>query len=284
MSGGPETCLYVGKVMHVRLKPVRHQFVYRVFSIFVALDELTRLSRRLRFLSVNRFNLLSFLERDHGDGAGHLEGWVRSHLKNAGFRGDGRIFLQCYPRMFGYVFNPLSVFYCYTGEGRLEAVLHQVNNTFGDRHSYLLPVASDADAGPIRQSCDKRLYVSPFNPLDHRYDFTVREPDDRYAIHIRESDADGDVLVASFNGRRAPLTDRGILMAVLGHPLMTVKVIVGIHWQALRLWRKGLKMQKRPESPPPEITYQGPVDAAVPVTDNSLEIQNFVSRVSPRAS
>ena len=284
MSGTPETCLYVGKVTHVRLKPVRHQFVYRVFSIFVALDELAALSRRLRLFSVNRFNLLSFLERDHGDGAGHLEDWVRAHLKTAWYRGDGRIFLQCYPRMFGYVFNPLSVFYCYSGEGRLEAVLHQVNNTFGDRHSYLLPVPSVPGGGPIHQSCDKRLYVSPFNPLDHRYDFTVREPDDRYAIHIRESDADGDVLVASFSGRRGGLSDRGILAAVLGHPLMTLKVIAGIHWEALRLWRKGLKMQKRPDRPPPEITYQGPVDAAVPVTDYGHKIQNAVSRVSPMAS
>ena len=112
----------------------------------------------------------------------------------------------------------------------------------------------------------------------------MREPDDRYAIHIRESDADGDVLVASFSGRRAGFSDRGILAAVLGHQLMTLKVIAGIHWEALRLWRKGLKMQKRPDRPPPEITYQGPVDDAAPVTDYGHKIQSAVSRVSPRSS
>ncbi|MDA0367049.1 MAG: DUF1365 domain-containing protein [Proteobacteria bacterium] len=273
MTSAPVTALYVGKVRHVRLKPVRHKFVYRVFSIFADLDGLEAVSRRLRFFSLNRFNVLSFFERDHGDGKGNVRNWVRENLRTAGFRADGRIFIQCYPRMFGYVFNPLSVFYCYTSDGRLEAVMHQVSNTFGERHSYLLPVPPGLNGAAIHQSCDKQLYVSPFNALDHRYDFTVREPDERYAISIRESDADGDVLVATFTGRRAPLSDRGIIWAVVGHPLMTLKVIAAIHWEALRLWRKGMVVQKRPDQPPPAVSYQGPVEVEAPADNYGGDIQ-----------
>ena len=275
MSALPESCLYVGEVMHARLKPVRHKFVYRVFSLFADLEELPALGRRLKLFSFNRFNVLSFLERDHGAGSGDLAAWVRGHLKKAGFRGDGRIFVQCYPRLWGYVFNPLSVYFCYDRTGRLEAILHQVNNTFGQRHSYLLPVERNDESAPVRQSCAKSLYVSPFNPVDHRYDFTVHNPGERYAIHIRESDADGDVLIATFNGKRRTLTDGALLRAVATYPLMTLKVIVAIHWEALRLWRKGVPPQSRPqEAPISEVSYPHPVDRSAPVNDYPGDIRN----------
>ena len=157
MTTFPEPCVYTGKVMHVRLKPVRHRFVYRVFSLFLDLDKMEEHARKLRLFSFNRFNVLSFHERDHGDGSGNLKDWVRGHLRAAGYRADGPIFIQCYPRLWGYVFNPLSVYFCYQKSGALEAVLHEVSNTFGDRHSYLLPTPSADQDGPINQSCAKKL-------------------------------------------------------------------------------------------------------------------------------
>ncbi len=267
MIAEPQSCLYVGKVMHARLKPVQHKFTYRVFSLFADLDRLAEEASRLRLLSFNRTGVLSFRESDHGDGRGDLANWVRGHLRTAGFRGDGRIFIQCYPRLWGYVFNPLSVYFCYDADGRLEAILHQVNNTFGQRHSYLLAVERVDETAPIRQFCQKNLYVSPFNEMDHRYDFTVHNPRESYAIHIRESDADGDVLVATFNGRRRPLSDRALAAAVASHPLMTAKVIAAIHWEALRLWRKGLSPQPRPPEPPGEISYGPSVDTGPALGD-----------------
>lgn len=280
MTGLPASCLYVGKVMHARLKPAKHRFVYRVFSLFLDLDSLATLSKKLRFLSVNRFNVLSFHERDHGDGSTNLKDWVRGHLRDAGYAADGPIFIQSYPRLWGYVFNPLSVYYCYTQSGTLEAILHEVSNTFGDRHSYLLPVMPGGEGGPIHQSCAKKLYVSPFNPVDHRYDFKVREPDDRYAIGIREFDSEGEVLVATFDGRRRALSDGTLARAVLTHPLMTLKVIMAIHWEAFRLWRKGVPVEKRPEQPVGEISVQGPAGGSAPATDQSPAIQTQEIRVS----
>lgn len=282
MIDAPESCLYVGKVMHARMKPVRHQFTYRVFSLFADLEALPDICRRSRLLSFNRLNVLSFLERDHGDGAGDLAAWVRRHLKGAGFRADGRIFVQCYPRLWGYAFNPLSVYYCYDADGRLEAVMHQVNNTFGERHSYLLGVDRTDETSPIRQTCTKELYVSPFNPMDHRYDFTVHDPGARYAIHIRESDQEGDVLVATFNARRRPLNDRALAAAVAGHPLMTLKVIAAIHWEALRLWRKGVPAQKRPPAPPTAVSCDRPVDTGHRLEDYPVDIQTREIGVIPR--
>jgi len=273
MNAVPESCIYAGKVMHTRLKPVRHKFIYRVFSLFLDLDALEGRARALRFFSFNHFNVLSFHERDHGDGTGDLKGWVRGHLLEAGFAADGPIFIQCYPRLWGYVFNPLSVYYCYTSDGTLEAVLHEVSNTFGDRHSYLLPVSPASADGPIHQSCRKKLFVSPFNPVDHRYDFKVHPPGERYAIGIREFDSEGEVLVATFDGHRQALTNGALARVVLSHPLMTLKVIVAIHWEALRLWRKGVPAAERPERPPGEISFQGPIDPVTLEVDNHASIQ-----------
>jgi DUF1365 family protein len=282
MTALPEPCLYVGKVMHARLKPARHRFVYRVFSLFLNLDQLETTARKLRLFSVDRFNVLSFHAKDHGDGSGDLKNWIRGHLRSAGYAGDGPIYIQCYPRLWGYVFNPLSVYYCYTSNGSLEAILHEVSNTFGDRHSYLLPVSANGEPGPIFQSCAKKLYVSPFNPVDHRYDFKVREPDDRYAIAIREFDSEGEVLVATFDGRRRALTNGALLRAVLAHPLMTLKVIVAIHWEAFRLWRKGVPVAKRLEQSIGEISIQGPADAADATNVHPAMIQTPELRVFSR--
>lgn len=249
-----QSCLYFGKVMHARLRPFRHRFTYRVCYLHADLDELAGLGRRLRLFSHNRFNLFSFLDRDHGPGDGApLRQWVESQLAAAGLAYGGPIRILCLPRILGYVFNPLSIYYCHAADGRLSAILYEVNNTFGDRHSYLLPV-TDPGSHAVRQKCDKALYVSPFMAMDARYRFYLRPPGERLSVGIRESINDDGHLVATLTGRRVALSDRRIVRAFFSYPLLTLKVIAAIHWQALHLWRKGARLVRRPSAPACPVT------------------------------
>jgi len=248
MAGSiPEPCLYVGQVMHHRLKPVRHRFVYRVFTLLLDLDRLAE-TDRLRLLSVNRPNVMSFHERDHGPRDGTpLRPWVERQLAAHGITlPGGRILLLCLPRVLGYVFNPLSLYYCYDAGGRLAAVLYEVKNTFGEQHAYVLPVdPARAPDAPVRQSCAKDLYVSPFIEMAARYHFRLTPPGERLSVVIQEEVDGGPLLIASMTGRRRPLSDRELALAALRHPLMTHKVIAGIHFEALRLWGKGVALHAR---------------------------------------
>lgn len=241
--------------MHCRLRPVRHRFVYGVFSLLLDLDELGALHRRLRFLSYNRFNLFSFDDRDHGARDGTpLRPWVETQLaaNGIGLRG-GRIFIHCLPRLLGHVFNPLSLYWCYDRAGRLRAVVCEVKNTFGEQHAYVLPVAETHEAGaPVRQRAAKDFYVSPFIPMEAEYRFNVRAPEERLSILIRETDAAGDLLLATQTGSRRALADRALIRACLLFPLVTLKVIGAIHWQALKLWSKGVRLHRRPPTPQEE--------------------------------
>lgn len=227
--------IYTGFVVHKRLRPKRHQLRYRVFSLLLDLDELPSLS--LRWLAVNRPGLLSFREADHGDG-GPLRPWVAARLADAGIEADGPVRLLCYPRMLGYVFNPLTVHFCHRGDGSLAAVIYEVHNTHGERHAYVLP----AGDGMVRQSCAKTFFVSPFMPMDCVYHFTINPPDEQVRIGIVECDREGVLLTATFNGERTKLSDAGLLRAVFAHPLMTLKVTAAIHWEAIKLLFKGLRV------------------------------------------
>lgn len=236
--------------MHRRLRPFVHRFQYRVFSLYLDLDELAGLTRRLRLLSHNRWNLLGFEDRDHGPRDGSpLRSWAEAQLIGAGLAAPfGPIRLLCFPRLLGYVFNPLSLWFCHDTAGRLLAVIYEVSNTRGQHHAYTIPVgASGPENAPLLQSCAKNFHVSPFIPMVARYHFRLREPAERLTVAILESIADGPVLAATHTGRRQALTDRTLAMAVLGHPLMTLKVIGAIHWQALRLWLKGARAPSRPD-------------------------------------
>lgn len=251
------SALYTGRVMHKRLLPFGHRFIYRVFSLWLDLDEIPYLGHRLKLFSHNRFNLLSFHDRDHGPGtAAPLRPWLESALINSGIDTQGgAIRLLCFPRVLGYVFNPLSIYYCYHADGRLMAILHQVRNTFGEMHCYLIPVAADHRTGsPIRQQCAKQFYVSPFIGMRATYRFRLFEPTERLSIVIRQSVPEGQMLVASQTGRRKELTDGALLRAFLSHPLMTLKVMSAIHWQALWLWLKGAKFHRRPPPPSDPVT------------------------------
>jgi DUF1365 family protein len=247
--------LYFGRVIHERVRPVKHRLDYRVFSTLIDLDELPALARRLRLFSHNRFNVFGFFDRDYGPSDGSpLRPWVERHLFEAGIdlRG-GPVRLLCFPRIFGYVFNPLSVYFCYRPGGDLAAVLYEVSNTFGQRHTYLIPV-SGGGSEVIRQQCQKRFYVSPFNAVEGHYRFNVKPPADTLAIAINQCDDAGLLLHASHRARRVPLTDRALVSAFLRYPLMTLKVMGGIHWEALRLWRKGLRLVDRPPPPARPVT------------------------------
>lgn len=251
------SCLYLGRVVHTRLRPFLHSFRYRVFSMLIDLDDLPQLDGKLRFFAHNRRGLFSFHDADHGprDGTA-LRPWLDAQLDAAGADWPrGRVRLLCFPRLFGYVFNPLSIWFCSDRDGRLRAILYEVKNTFGEQHCYLLDLPPDHPPGSeINQHCAKGFYVSPFIDMDCSYAFRLREPDERLSVLIRQSDRQGELLLASQSGQRAALTDLQLLKAFFAYPLMTVKVIAAIHWEALWLWAKGARLRRRPPAPDAPVT------------------------------
>lgn len=248
----PESCLYVGEVMHRRLRPVGHRFVYRVFSLLVDLDELPTLHRRLRLFAHNRFAPFALHDRDHGPSDGTaLRPWVEAACARAGIDlGGGRIFLHCFPRVLGFGFDPLSIYFCHGPEGALRAILYEVKNTFGEQHGYLVPIATPPAPGEaLRHARDKLFYVSPFIGMQARYAFKLHVPEARLSVAIHESGPEGAILVATHRGARRRLDDAQLLRAFLAFPFLTLKVFGGIHWEALKLWRKGVQLQAKPQPP-----------------------------------
>jgi DUF1365 family protein len=242
----PVSGLYIGRVGHSRTRPAKHMLSYSVFMLLLDLDEVPALARSLHWFSLGRFNLASFDPHDYGDGsATPLRTQVERRLGEAGLTIDGGpIRLLCLPRVLGYVFNPISVYFCYRPNGALAAILYEVSSTFGERHSYLIPAEPDAD-GEIRQSVQKRLHVSPFMDMDLRYAFRVTPPGPRVRIAIEVSDTEGTILNASFIGARRALTDAQLLRAWVSHPFLTLKVIAAIHWEAVKIVLKGVRLRSR---------------------------------------
>ncbi len=235
------SAIFRGKVTHERLRPKRHRLSYNVFTMLFDLDDLAELDRQGALFGYNRRALLSFYDRDHGPTTGEvLRPWVEERLREAGQEPDGgAIRLLCYPRVFGYVFNPLSVYFCYRRDGGLTAILYEVCNTFNERHVYVIPT-DDNDRPVIRQSSDKKLYVSPFISMETRYHFRIVPPSDRINIVIRQEDHDGLLFAAAFYGKRSHLNRRSMMRCLAEFPFLTVKVAVAIHWEALLLWAKGM--------------------------------------------
>lgn len=231
MSTG--SAIYVGEVVHQRHRPKRHRLRYRVFSILVDLDDLPDLNR-LKYFGWDRRALFAFKSADHGHGQG-LRDWAVEQLREAGLPAPAKIRLLCYPRILGYVFNPLSVWFCDDASGHPIATIYEVHNTFGERHTYVLPVGAE-------QAADKAFYVSPFIGLDCRYEFKIVTPEDRVRIAINETEAGEPLLYAAFSGTRRDFTDANLLKLFFSHPLMTLKVTAGIHWEALRLLLKGIRV------------------------------------------
>ena len=245
------SCIYRGQVMHHRRRPVDHRFVYRVFSLYVDLDEFDEIDRHCRLLSTgcrdtrpggsSKLAVLGLRAEDHGARDGSpLRPWVAGRLDMAGLDFDlGRVMLLAMPRIFGFVFNPLSIYFCHDQEDRLRAVVYEVKNTFGDQHGYALPVDPGRNREVFDHSCSKAFFVSPFIDMGGCYRFRSSPPDERFALVIRETDDEGCFFVASHTGERRPLTDRQLFSCLASGFLMNFVVIVGIHWEALKLWLKG---------------------------------------------
>jgi uncharacterized protein len=249
----PPASLYFGTVMHARLKPMGHRFTYQVMNALIDIGRLADADRISRLFRVNRRGIFSFYERDHGprDGSS-LRAHVEQLLRARDVELDGgRILLLCYPRLFGYVFNPLSVYYCYDAGGALAALIYEVRNTVGGIHSYVLPVgAAEASEAGIRQTQDKTFYVSPFIGMAMRYHFRMLPPGESVKVRILETDADGPLLAATFSGRRHGLTTGELVAALLRLPFVTLKVMGAIHFEALRLWLKGARLHPPPRPHP----------------------------------
>lgn len=252
--------LYPGVVSHTRLKPRRHALRYRIFMLLLDLDELPVLDRRLRLFSLKRFNLTGFDARRHGDGsATPLKAQVEAQLAAAGLAHGGSVRMLAMPRILGAGFNPLTVYWCHGPDGALSAILYEVNNTFGERHSYLIPAE---DAPVVTQACDKDFYVSPFMDMDLKYTFRVRAPAEQVQVLVDVDDADGRLLRTGFVAQRRELTDRNLLLAWLTHPWMTAGVLGAIHWEALFIWLKGGKIRRRPAKPTWAVTVVTPAKLA----------------------
>ncbi len=247
--------LSIGHVMHQRLRPVGNRFVYPVFYCEFALSDLDSLNGPL--FAVDRWHLLSFHQKDHGPRDGSpLEPWIRRQLHERGLPDDGEIRLQCFPRVLGYVFNPVCFWYCHNREGELIAVLAAVSNTFGQHHDYLL---HHPEGRPFQDSdvffADKTFHVSPFCQVEGRYRFRFRRHGNTQRVRIDYADDQGDLLLTSISGTPAPLTTGRLARAFSRMPFLTLGVITRIHWQALRLWLKGVPFfGKHAPQPFPEST------------------------------
>jgi hypothetical protein len=266
--------LYPAQVMHRRLVPPLYRFVYRLFYLLLDIDRIGELASRLRFFSHNRFNLLSFHDRDHGDGQpGGLRAWVERLLEARGIQLEGgRIRLLALPRVLGFVFNPISLFYCEHRDGGLRAVIAEVRNTFGERHCYILApgrapgglapgfapggLASSGAALPYNQphEKDKRFHVSPLFDMVGRYRFTLSEPGETIRVLIHETREGVPILDATLAGERHAITDRALFGQVCRMPWMTLKVVAGIHWEALKIWLRGARYVPKPPPPIDEVS------------------------------
>ena len=239
------SCIYSGFITHRRFKPKRHFFSYKTFSFLIDLNEIETLDKKINFFSYNRFNIISFYDADHGARDGSpLIAWVKKTLAEAKINiGSGTIKLLCYPRLFGYVFNPLSIFYCYDENLKLKAILYEVKNTYNEQHTYVFSASSSSNL--ILHKCDKKFYVSPFMEMKTFYNFRLLNPGKILNIFIKQSDDEGILLTACQIGKKVEMTSKNLLSQFLKHPLMSFKVILAIHYEAFRLWIKGIKFVKR---------------------------------------
>jgi len=239
------SCIYDGSVIHKRFKPKVHFFKYKVFSLLIDLSELNELNNKLKFFSLNRFNLISFYEKDHGDRDGSsLFNWVKLNLNINNISTENiKIKLLCYPRIFGYVFNPLSVFFIYNKYSELISILYEVKNTFGEQHTYIFKINDNDNL--IKNTCKKKFHVSPFIEMNCTYFFKILKPNNKISLIIDQYDDEGKLLYASQDGIKIDLNNKNLILSYLRHPLMTFKIIAAIHFEAFKLWIKGIKFVKK---------------------------------------
>ncbi len=236
--------IYNGKVIHKRFKPKEHYFKYNVFSLLIDLDELDIIQNKIKIFSYNKFNIISFFDIDHGPRDGtSIRQWISKNLKDLGINDNKiKIKLLCYPRIFGYVFNPLSVFFIYDKNLKLISIFYEVKNTFGEQHTYLFKASDDKT---IKNNCSKKFHVSPFIEMECNYYFRVLKPSDKMSVIIDQSDNNGKLLYASQDGVAKELNQKNLIISYICHPLMTFKIIAAIHFEAFKLWLKGIKFVKK---------------------------------------
>ena len=247
--------IYNGTVIHKRFKPKKHYFKYSVFSLLIDLSDLNNLNKNISFFSYNRFNLISFFDKDHGqrDGSSLTE-WVKKNLEeNNIFSKDIRIKLLCYPRIFGYVFNPLSVFFVYDYNENLISILYEVKNTFGEQHTYIFRVEKN---NMLQHNCFKKFHVSPFIEMNCNYFFRILKPSEKISVIIDQYQQNEKILFASQEGKRVDFTTIELLKSYIKHPLMTFKIISAIHFEAFKLWLKGIKFVKKKLKIKNNITFE----------------------------
>ena len=238
--------LFSGHTVHERRAPFLHRFRYAINSILIDLDQLDNADRQSALFSCERFNLFSFYSRDHGrrDGSS-LKDWVRACLGDASITDSvGRVRLLCSPRVCGYVFNPLSVYFVDNAKGDLSAIIYQVHNTFGESHAYVTPCSNQTRE---THSADKQFHVSPFFGVNGRYQFTIRPPSQRFKLTILKTQDDGPDLLATMTMSKRRLDTRALVLVFARHPFSTLKTILAIHWEALKLWIKGARYHSKPE-------------------------------------
>ena len=233
--------IYTGKVIHKRFKPKEHYFKYNVFSLLIDLNELEEINKYIKFFSYNKFNIISFYDKDHGDRDGSsIKLWVKKNLMNIGIMTeDITIKLLCYPRIFGYVFNPLSTYFIYNKHSELISIFYEVKNTFGEQHTYIFKAQ---DEKTVQNKCKKKFYVSPFIEMDCEYHFKTLNPREQLSVVINQNDKDGKLLFASQDGISKDFNNKNLILSYLTHPLMTFKIIGAIHYEAFKLWAKRIKL------------------------------------------
>ena len=252
----PESCIFRSNVHHSRFAPTRHAFRYRLWYLFLDIDDLPQINSRFRLLGYNRRRFFSIRDRDHGslDQAAprhSIKKWLEQEFAQAGFELEGRTYFAFFlPRVLGYVFNPISVFYSYDADGELDGILYEVHNTFGERHVYVMPVI-DTSMPSIKQTVDKAFYVSPFFNVEGQYHFRTSAPDERLQLVIDYDLKGTRRFSASVSGARAPLSDRSLLINALRMPFTTAKVTLAIHYQAFRLWLKRVPPTLKSKPAPP---------------------------------
>ncbi len=248
--------VYVGTVAHKRLRPKVHALSYGVYSLLLDVDRLGEVAARSRLFSVNRFNILSFYDRDYGPGDGTPPSrHARELLSKAGFDpAEFQILLLSYPRVLGYVFNPLSVYYAIDPNGHLVALIYEVNNTWGERRSYVAAAGRD-HLGTYTQTAKKELLVSPFAEAEGRYGFSVTHPGAKLLVGVQLYDRAGALLRTHFKGAAEPWSDRRLLSVLVRFPLLTFKIITAIHFEAFKLWWKGVPVTGGATKPGYAVTF-----------------------------
>ena len=230
------------------MTPKRHELRHRVYWLLLDLEELNELDSKLRLFSYNGMNLTSVRDSDHGDGTrASLLDQTRAHLSSAGINDPSiKVQLLCMPRVAGYDFNPLSVYFCSDTHGGLVAIIYEVNNTFGGRHSYVIPTSklSNRPGDTVHQTCDKALYVSPFMELDMTYRFRTRAPADDVSVSVQARHKKSAIINTTLQGKRYELNDLNLLRLTATHPVLPMKVTGAIYWHALKMWLRGFAVNQ----------------------------------------